>query len=259
MSVKPVAEPVSSPADRYSPEEWATRVELAACYRLLSKFRMTDLTATHVSARVPGPEEHYLLNGWGLLFDQITASNLVKFDLDGNILDDTPYEMNPAGYAIHGAIHKVRPDAFCVMHTHTRAGCAVGALKEGLLPLNQISLIFYDRMAYTDYAMIEYIGECTELVEDLGDKRAMIMRNHGLLTTGTTIPEAFMLMFYLDKACEIQMDVLSTGREIELPPPDVCEDAAKRWNNFYEGTPFGQLDWDALMRNLEAEDTSYLT
>ncbi len=257
MSIEKI--PGAAPATRkqYSDEEWATRVELAACYRLMVRFRMTDLTATHVSMRVPGPEEHYLLNPYGLLFDEVTASNLVKFDLDGNILDDTPYEMNPAGYAIHAGIHKVRPDAKCVMHTHTRAGCAVGALEGGLQMLNQISLVFYDRLAYTDYGFVSAIGDCGALVEDLGDKPALIMRNHGLATTGRTVSEAFMLMYYLDKACEIQIDAMSSGGELREPPAEICRQAGDGWWRWYKDTPFGQADWDALVRRMDAEGESY--
>ncbi len=255
MGLKPVSK--TKPQDTYSAEEWAARCELAACYRLLAKFRMTDLTNTHVSLRVPGTEEHYLLNGYGLLFEEITASNLVKFDLDGTILDDSPYEMNPAGFAFHAGVHVARKDARAVLHTHTRAGCAIGAMKRGLLPLNQMSLIFYDRIAYSDYTYVERMDEASQLVRDLGDKNALIMRNHGLLTCGSTVGEAFILMYYLDKACQIQMDTLATGEEMHVPPPRVCAEAADRWWTWYKNAPFGQTDWDALIRQLDREDPSY--
>ena len=257
MSITAAARPTAAPRERIGPEEWQARVELAACYRMMVKHRMTDLTATHVSLRVPGQDEHYLLNPYGLLFEEITASNLVKFDLDGNILDGSQIAMNPAGYAIHGAVHRARADARCVIHSHTRAGSAVGALKEGLLPLNQVSMIFYDRVAYNDYVLLESIDQCDRLVADLGDHKAMIMRNHGLLTTGRSVGEAFILMHYLDKACEIQMDVLSTGREIELPTHEVCEDAAKGWWAWYGDTPFGEMEWEALVRRLDEGEPSY--
>jgi ribulose-5-phosphate 4-epimerase/fuculose-1-phosphate aldolase len=257
MSLKPVSK--TSPRDKYSTEEWAARCELAACYRVLAKFRMTDLTNTHVSLRVPGNEEHYLLNGYGLLFEEITASNLVKFDLSGNVLDDSPYEMNPAGFAFHAGVHIARKDARAVLHTHTRAGCAIAALKRGLLPLNQMSLVFYDRIAYSDYAYVERVDEASQLVRDLGDKKAMIMRNHGLLTCGGTVGEAFMLTYYLDKACQIQLDTLASGEEIHVPPASVCAEAADRWWTWYKDAPFGQTDWDALVRQLDREDPSYKT
>jgi ribulose-5-phosphate 4-epimerase/fuculose-1-phosphate aldolase len=242
---------------KWSAEEWQARCELAACYRLLHKFRMTDLTNTHVSLRVPGPEEHYLLNPWGLLFEEITASSLEKFDLDGRVLDDGHPELNPAGFAFHAGVHRVRPDARAIVHTHTRAGAAVAAMKRGLLPLNQMSLIFYDRVAYSDYVYVEQVEEAGRLVRDLADKNAMVMRNHGLLTCGRTVGEAFILMFYLDKACQIQMDTLAAGQEIHTPPAHVCADAAKRWWHWYKNDWFGRLDWDALVRQLEREDPSY--
>ncbi len=243
--------------ERCSPAEWETRVQLAACYRLLAKFRMTDLTSTHVSAIVPGADRQFLLNPFGLLFEEVTASTLVKCDYDGTILDDTPYGINPAGFAIHGAIHRARPNAFCIVHTHTRAGTALGALDEELLPINQINLIFYERVAYTDYAYVEEIDECKQMVADLGEKQALIMRNHGLLTVGRAISEAFVLMHYLDRACEIQVEAMATGRPLRLPPREVCQDAARRYWTWYRGDPFGQLDWDALVRRLGAEDPSY--
>jgi len=243
---------------RCSPAEWETRVQLAACYRLLAKFRMTDLTATHVSAMVPGREREFLLNPFGLLFEEVTASSLVKCDFDGKILDDTPWGVNPAGFAIHGAIHRARPDATSIAHTHTRAGCALAALERPeILPINQINLIFYDRVAYTDFVYIEELHECAQMVRDLGDKPALVMRNHGLLTIGRAIAEAFVLMHYLDRSCEIQLQALTTGQPLRVPPREVCEDAARRYWTWYKGDPFGQLDWDALVRRLDAEDPSY--
>jgi ribulose-5-phosphate 4-epimerase/fuculose-1-phosphate aldolase len=212
--------------DRCSPAEWKARVQLAACYRLLARGRLTDLTATHASARIPGVERQFLLNPFGLLFEEVTASSLVKVDFEGAVLDETPWGVNPAGFAIHGAIHRARPDAGAIVHTHTRAGCVVGALEGGLLPLNQISLIFFDRVAYTDYV-------------------------------GRSIAEAFVLMHYLDRACEIHVQALATGQPLQVPPRAVCEDAARRYWTWYKGDPFGQLDWDALVRRLDAEDPSY--
>ncbi len=240
-----------------SPAEWETRLQLAACYRLLAKFRLTDLTATHASAMVPGAADQFLLNPFGLLFEEVTASSLVKVDFTGRILGETRWGLNPAGFAIHAAIHRARPDATAIVHTHTRAGCVVGALEGGLLPINQINLIFYDRVAYTDYVYVEEVEECTRMVADLGDRPALVMRNHGLLTVGRAVSEAFVLMHYLDRACEIQMHALATGQPLRIPPPAVCEDAARRYWLWYKGEPFGQLDWDALVRRLDAEDRSY--
>jgi ribulose-5-phosphate 4-epimerase/fuculose-1-phosphate aldolase len=238
-----------------APEEWNTRVELAAFYRLLVKHGMSELTGTHVSALVPGSEKHFLLNPFGLLFEEVTASNLVKCDYDGRIVDETEYALNPAGIAIHGAVHKARPDAFCVAHTHARAGVVVGALRCGLLPLSQTSLIFYDRVAYTDYSWADEGDSCEQLVADLGDKYCLFMRNHGLLTTGRTIGEAFVLMHRLNVACQIQMEALSTGQEVVLPREDVCRQTAQAW---WEYEPwFGQRAWNALVRQLDREDVAY--
>ena len=248
----------TSPEPRYPPAEWQARVELAACFRLLAKFKMTDLTATHATVRVPETEDHILINPYGLLFDEITASCLVKMDLDGNILSNTEHPPISAGFAIHGAVHRARHDAVATVHTHTRAGTGVAALECGLLPVNQMSLIFYDRVAYNDYAFLMEIEECSQLVADLGDKNAMIMRNHGLLTAGGSVGEAFVQMYYLDKACEIQLEALATGRELQLPPPEVCEEAARRSMNI-DGHRFGEVEWAALTRQLEREDPLYKT
>ncbi len=173
-------------------EEWRLRRELAAVYRLVAHFRMTDLIFTHISARLPGPEHHFLINPYGLLFEEITASNLVKVDLSGRPVEDTPHPVNPAGFVIHSAIHAARPDAHCVLHTHTKAGCAVAAQEDGLLPLNQISMEFYGRVGYHDYEGVALnLAEQRRLVADLADHPAMILRNHGLLTVGETPSSAW--------------------------------------------------------------------
>jgi ribulose-5-phosphate 4-epimerase/fuculose-1-phosphate aldolase len=242
---------------RWTTEERAARVELAACYRLIAQFRMTDLVYTHISARIPGTE-HFLLNPYGLLFEEVTASNLVRIDIEGQIVEDTPYEVNPAGFTIHSAIHRARPDVNCVLHTHTRAGIAVSCLREGLLPLSQIALQFYGRLAYHDYEGIALdLDERERLERDLGQHKAMILRNHGLLTAGESVPEAFSLMFYLERACEIQIAALSTGRELVLPPPEVCEKAARQYDR--DGVPAGSREWRALLRQLDKTDSSYRT
>ena len=242
----------------FSAAEWQARVELAACFRLLAKFRMTDLTATHATVRIPDTEHHILINPYGLLFEEITASCLVKMDLEGNILSNSEHPPVSAGFAIHGAVHRARPDAACTVHTHTRAGTGVAALACGLLPVNQMSLVFYDRVAYNDYAFLMEIEECGQLVKDLGDKNVMIMRNHGLLTAGGSVGEAFMRMYYLDKACEIQLDALATGRELQLPPDEVCEEAAQR-SMVIDRHAFGEVEWAALIRQLDRENPSYRT
>ena len=250
----PLEQPVvADPAETgTSAEEWRLRCELAAVYRLVAHFRMTDLIFTHISLRLPGPDHHFLINPYGLLFEEITASSLVRVGLDGLPAVGGSARVNPAGFVIHSAIHRERDDAHCVLHTHSRAGCAVAALADGLLPVNQMSLEFYDRVAYHDYEGIAFdLGEQSRLVADLGDRPVMILRNHGLLTVGPTAATAFLRMFYLDKACEIQLAASASGR-LELPSPEVCEHTAGQ----FEGTVVGDygdpeandLAWAALLR-----------
>ena len=243
------------------PDEQHLRRELAAVYRLIAHFRMTDLIFTHISLRLPGPEHHFLINPYGLLFEEITASSLVRVDLDGRPVDAPEARVNPAGFVIHSAIHRAREDALCVLHTHSRAGCAVAALEEGLLPTNQMSLEFYNRVSYHDYEGIALnLDEQKRLAGDLGDYNAMILRNHGLLTVGSTAARAFLRMFYLDKACEIQIAAAAAGA-LRLPAPDVCEYTAQQ----YEGTVVGDygdpeamdLAWSALLRLLERVAPGY--
>ena len=241
---------------RYSQAEWETRVQLAACYRLVARYRMTDLIYTHISARIPGHQDQFLLNPYGLMFNEVTASNLVKIDLQGNLLESSGYRVNSAGFTIHSAIHAARHDVACVLHTHTKAGFAVSCQKQGLLALNQISLQFHNRLAYHDYEGIALdLDERPRLVTDLGSKYAMILRNHGLLTAGRTIPEAFSLMYYLEKACEIQVAALSGGSELIYPSPEVCEKTARQYE--MDEHPIGDNEWAAHIRALDREDTSY--
>jgi ribulose-5-phosphate 4-epimerase/fuculose-1-phosphate aldolase len=236
--------------------EQELRVQLAAAYRLLHKFQMTDLIYTHLSVRVPGPEHHFLINPYGLMFNEITASNLVKIDLDGNLVGESEWPVNPAGFVIHSAIHAAREELHCVFHTHTKYGMAVSALQCGLLPLTQFSLQFYNQVAYHDYEGVSLeLEERDRLVQDLGDKKVMILRNHGLLTAGQTIPEAFILMFYLDRACEVQITAQSAGSPLVIPPPSVCEHSAQQQD--INMANLGQLEWPALIRMLDREDPSY--
>jgi ribulose-5-phosphate 4-epimerase/fuculose-1-phosphate aldolase len=240
---------------RWAPEERSARIELAACYRLIAQFRMTDLVYTHISARIPGTE-HFLLNPYGFLFEEVCASNLVRIDADGAIMEDTHYQVNPAGFTIHSAIHRARLDVGCVLHTHTRAGIAVSCMREGLLPLSQIAMQFHNRIAYHDYEGIALdLDERERLARDLGQKKAMILRNHGLLTAGESVAEAFSLMFYLERACEIQIAALSTGRELILPSPEVCEKVARQYED--DDEPAGAREWLALLRQLDRTDPSY--
>src|SRR3982751_5383087 len=206
--------------DRVSAEEWEARVNLAACYRLAAHFRMTDLIYTHISARVPGPEHHFLINAFGLLWDEISASTLVKVTLDGEIVDDpTGNGSNRAGYVIHSAVHRARPEGQCVMHTHTAAGIAVSAQEDGLLPLSQHAMRFTNSIAYHDYEGLALeLDEQARLTRDLGTHKAMILRNHGLLSCGESVAEAFDLMYYLERACQSQINAMAGGARPRGPP-----------------------------------------
>lgn len=230
------------------------RVQLAAAYRLMDKFRMSDLIYTHISVKVPGPERHFLINPYGLMFHEVTASNLVKVDIDGNIVGESQYAVNPAGFVIHSAIHAAREDLHCVLHSHTRYGMAVSALECGLLPISQFALQFYNRIAYHRYEdTAPNLAEREQLAADLGHKKVMILQNHGLLTAGRTIPEAFILMFYLEKSCEIQILAQSSGSKLTILSQSVCEQSADQ----QDLDDLGQLEWPALIRLLDRDDPSY--
>lgn len=252
----------AGPAEAVPPgmraEEWRARVELAACYRLAAHFRMTDLIYTHITVRVPGEPGRFLINPYGFRWEEITASSLVKIDVDGNKVDASPYRVNPAGFTIHSAVHMHCHAAVAVMHTHTRAGVAVSALEEGLLPLNQIALQFYGRVAYHDFEGIALeLGERERIVADLGDKPVMILRNHGLLSTGRSVAEAFSLMFYLNAACEIQVATLSMGAPIRLPAPEVQARVTGQYDQMAIDDGDLMLEWNAHLRLLDSLDPSY--
>src|SRR5271154_6665764 len=203
--------------------EWRQRVELAACYRLLAHYKMTDLIYTHATVRVPGEPGHFLINPYGHRWEEITASSLVKIDVDGAKIGDSPYRVNPAGFTIHSAVHMARHDATCVIHTHTRAGMAVSAVECGLLPISQIALQFYSRLGNDP-------DERQRIIEDLGGFCGVILRNHGLLTVGRTVAEAFSLMFYLNRACEVQVAALSMGAKLVVPSTEVCERVGRQYD-----------------------------
>lgn len=231
-------------------QEQQVRRELAACYRLIHHFRMSDLIATHISARLPGAEERILINPFGSLFNEVKASNLVAVTLDGEVLSPGG-QINPAGYLIHSAIHAARDDVACVLHTHTAAGIAVSCQEHGLLPISQQALVIGKRLAYHDYEGVALReSERKSLQRDLGEKDVMILRNHGLLTTGRTIGEAFWLMIQAQRACEIQIAALSGGAKVRLLPEDVQQLVHDQTYN-YGGKPNGHLDWIALMREVE--------
>ncbi len=245
-----------------SDAEWKTRVDLAACYRLVHHYGMSMLIYNHITARVPGPEHHILINEFGLAYEEITPSSLVKIDLDGKIVDEGEHDVNYAGYIIHSCVHRARPDVNCVIHTHTRAGVAVSCMKEGLIPMNQEGLQFYGRVAYHDYEGIAvYEGEQERLVQNLGRNDVMILRNHGLIATGRTISEAFRRIYYLEIACRLQLDVMATGRPFAPPPPEVCEHTLKQWDEGAAAIGTGKdehtREWPALLRMLDRKDPSW--
>jgi ribulose-5-phosphate 4-epimerase/fuculose-1-phosphate aldolase len=251
---------VTSPSvrERVSGAEWEVRCDLAAAYQLAALFKWTDLIYTHFSARVPGSED-LLINAYGLLFDEITASNLVKIDKDGKVVDD-PIGMgiNYAGFVIHGCVHEARPEVNCVIHTHARAGVAVSAQKCGLLPLSQHSLRVYGMLSYHDYEGVALeLDERSRLARDLGPRsKAMIMRNHGLLSLGSDVHEAFELMYYLDCACQIQVDALAGGRvDVGL----ISDETAQKGFQQLERPERPSLDrqWPALLRLLERKGIDY--
>lgn len=242
--------------------ERQVRVELAACYRLVARYGMTDLIYNHITARVPGGEHHVLINPFGLLYEEISASSLVKIDLDGAVVDPgtTDYGINRAGYVIHSAVHRARSDVACVIHTHTRAGVAVSAMRDGLLPLSQTALRFIGRIGYHDYegpAVDE--DERARLVAALGDNDALILRNHGLLTCGRTIAEAFLLMQRLETACQIQVSALAAGAPL-LPSAASQARTSAMFNpatGHKDVSVSGGLEWPAMVRMLERTDPSY--
>jgi len=243
--------------DQVSDEEWDLRVDLAACYRAIALYGWDDLVFTHISARVPGDERHFLINAYGLLFEEMTASSLVKVDLHGDKVLDSPHSINPAGFVIHSAVHEARHDVGCVLHTHTRAGVAVSAQADGLLPLSQQSLLPMVTLAYHNYEGVAVNdAEKPRLVADLGNNNALILRNHGLLTTGASIADAFLLMYALETACQIQLLAQSTSGELIHVPQPVIDGIEKQADKALQGLG-GQLIWPGLLRKLDRLDSSF--
>ena len=238
-------------------EEWKLRVDLAACYRLVALYGWDDLIFTHISARLPGPDHHFLINPYGMTFDEVTASSLVKIDLEGRKLMDSSYEINPAGFTIHSAIHAARDDARCVLHTHSLNGVAVSATKQGVLPISQQSIFVLASLGYHDYEGVAlHEGEKPRLVRDLGDKSFLMLRNHGILTVGATIQDAFLLMYLFEAACTIQIRAQSTHGELISVDPKIVAGAtmmAKQVTRAAGGT----LAWPGLLRKLDRIDRSY--
>lgn len=254
MSSAQVSPPVRQ---QVTEEEWRTRVDLAACYRLIAMHGWDDLVFTHISARVPGPDEHFLINAYGLLFEEMTASSLVKVDLEGNIVLDTPHFINPAGFTIHSAVHEARTDVGCVVHTHSKAGVAVSAQADGLLPLSQTSLFPLASIAYHDYEGVALNAEeKPRLVADLGERAFLILRNHGLLTAGADIPDAFLYMYLLETACQTQLMAQSAGVELIHVDDRILAGIAAQAEAVTKGIG-GQLAWPGLLRKLDRHDSSF--
>ncbi len=242
-----------------SDAEWQVRCDLAALYRLVAHFRMTDLIYTHISARVPGPEHHFLINQYGRMFHEMRASDLVKIDCDGNVVGEgsSGRRVNAAGFTIHSAIHTAREDLQCVVHTHTAAGMAVAAQKHGLLPISQHALKFYGHLAYHGYEGIALdLDERERLVQDLGQHKAMILANHGLLCAGRTIPEAFNQIYYLERACQAQVAALAGGGELILPPEEVRLHTAEQFNNVGSLEHY-ELMWESCLRLIDQDKPDY--
>ena len=245
--------------DQVSAAEWQARVDLAACYRLVAAYGWDDLIFTHISAKVPGTED-FLINPYGLMFEEITASSLVKVDLAGNKLMDSPYDINPAGYTIHSAVHEVRPDVNCVLHTHTASGVAVAAQRGGILPISQQSLFVLSSLAFHDYEGVALNHEeKARLQADLGDRNFMLLRNHGLMTCSSSIADAFLMMFTFQRACDIQVLAQSGGSEL-IPIPQQILDGARAMaagvTRSKQGMG-GALAWPALLRKLDRKDPSF--
>jgi len=242
--------------DRVSQQEWDTRVDLAACYRLIAAHGWDDLIFTHVSSRVPGPDEHFLINAYGLMFEEMTASSLVKVDLQGNKVDDSHHPVNPAGFVIHSAIHEARPDVACIIHTHTTSGVAVSTQPEGLRPLSQTALFPYCSVGYHDYEGVALLDdEKPRLVADLGENSNLILRNHGLLTAAGSIPDAFLQIFVLEKACEIQIKAQTGSNLIEVDQR-IQKGMLAQAKEVTKGLG-GNLAWPALLRKLDRMDSSF--
>ena len=254
---------IESMKDRCTAAEWQARVDLAACYRLVAIYGMSDMMANHISARVPDEDGAFLINAYGMMYEEITASSLIKIDHDGNILSkpdfgELDYGVNVAGYVIHSAVHEARPEVACVIHTHSWASMAVSALECGLLPITQTGMRFL-KIGYHDYqGVVLDLAEKASLVQDLGAGEALILRNHGALTVGRTIGEAFNWMHRIELSCHAQLAAMACNTPLVKVPQPVLEST---WNNYQRGTrrPYGLMEWPALLRKLDRMDPSYRT
>ena len=239
--------------------EMALRSQLAACDRLVAHFGMDDLIYNHISVRMPGADHQFLINPYGLLFSEVTASCFVKIDLDGHKVEPNPHEVNRAGFVIHSAIHAVRRDAVCVLHTHSEAATAVSALADGLLPLSQFAMRYQGHMGSHGYEGVAIdTDERARLAADMGPHKVLLLRNHGVLTVGRTVPEAFILMYYFEKAARVQLMAQAAGARLTLPPEEVTAAAARQFNEHHgDILPAGTREWPAFLRLLDRLDPSY--
>jgi len=250
---------IPSLRDKVSEEEWAIRVDLACAYRMVAYYGWDDLIFTHLSARIPGPEHHFLLNPYQLMFEEVTASSLVKVDVQGNPVEPTPFITNPAGFTIHSAIHMAREDAHAVMHLHTPAGQAVAAHSEGLLPLTQTAMLIRQDVGFHDYEGVAVdLDERERLVKNLGEKNAMILRNHGTLAVGKNVGECFLKLYFLERACQAQVMALSAGEDVNMPPQGAPEVTAEQ-GAMGLNVAANLLAWPALKRKARRLDPSFAT
>lgn len=261
MAIVAGAPTVPDVRERVSEEEWRVRVDLAALYRLVASHGMTDLAATHLTARVPCGEDHFLINPYGLMFEEVTASNLVKVDPEGRVVLDTGFPVNPAGFTIHSAVHMARPDVACVAHTHTVAGMAIASIAEGILPLNQTAMLFHGAVAYHDWEGISTnLDERERLVRDLGDAHSMILRNHGLLVAGPSIGATWNILYLLEKTCDSQLQAMAAARAAGTPLIEPSENVQAHTREQFRGiVNSGALDrdWPTWLAALDREDESY--
>ena len=250
---------IRSTKGRVTADEWQARTDLAAAYRIVAMYGWDDLVFTHISARVPGPDHHFLINPYGMMFEEITASSLVKINLHGEKVMESPFEINPAGFTIHSAVHEARADAHCVIHLHTTEGVAVSCQKEGLLAISQQSLYPMIGLAYHDYEGVALNPEeKVRLTRDLGERHSMILRNHGLLTCGATVADAFLYMYILQKACEVQVRAQAGGGEL-IPIPQAIVDGIRAASKVVLRQSGGMIAWPGILRKLDRADPSWRT
>ena len=260
MCASPVIQKLEATDRAVDEVEWETRVDLAACYRLIEHYDMDDLFATHISVRAPRADEHFLLNPYGVHFSEITASSLVKVDLDGNIVQKTDHVINPAGFVIHSAVHAARHDAKCVLHTHTVAGMAIATMEDGLQPMFQKAMRFYDGVAYHDFeGVAEDLDERERLVQDLGEKNYLVLRNHGLLVCGPTIGQAFKEMFAMEKACKTQLAIMQAGGKVIKISDNLLQHTAQQFARNRAVTKERPSGWASMKKMLDRVNPGYDT